>query len=534
MNRSAKFDPRNAGRRRLLGALGALGLAPLAWTALRPRGAHAVSTPLANASNVCSISPSMTEGPYFIDERLNRSDLTAGATHAGVTQGLPLQLDINVVSARVTGCLPLAAVQIDVWSADAEGTYSEFGSGAGQKFLRGYQVTGTTGQVSFKTVYPGWYEGRAIHIHVKARLFNAAGNKTFEFNTQLFFDDTVNDIVTARATYNARGPRTTRNAQDNIYNGQAASLVNIQPLQDGSTGYLGTATVSLALDPVLATLNFDQAGFSGHWFDPTTAGQGFALEIFPDQVAAGTGQAFGAWFTYDLSAPGGVEKQRWYTFNGPAGGNSNVIAVQIFRNTGGNFNTGPPTAGVNVGNGSLSFSTCNTGQLTYAFTDGSLRTGIIPLERLTPNVTCSATTARPTNADFALSGNWFDPATSGQGFTIEVNPTAPIVFFSWYTYSLPGTPQGAAGQRWFTAQAPFQPGMRVVSLTLYETKGGIFDQGTYPPPHSQALAAGTALLTFASCTRATLSFSFTAGAMAGSSSAISLQRVGPAPPGCVR
>ena len=483
-------------------------VAALAFTTLAPRLARPVATPLANASNVCTLSPSMT-------------------------QGLALQLDINVVSARGTGCLPLSGVQIDVWQADAQGTYSEFGAGAGQKFLRGYQVTNAVGQVSFRTIYPGWYAGRAIHLHVKARLFNASGNKTFEFNTQLFFDEAVNDIVNARAVYNARGTRTTRNSQDDIYNGQTASLVNLQPLQDGTTGYLGTATVSLALDPALATLDFNQAGFSGHWFDPSTVGQGFGIEIFPNQVSPATGQAFGAWFTYELAAPGGVEKQRWYTFNGPASANSNVIAVQIFRNFGGNFNAPPVTSGVPVGNGTLSFSTCTTGQLTYAFTDGSARSGVIPLERLTPNVTCSATAARPTNADYALSGNWFDPATSGQGFTIEVNPNAPILFFSWYTYAVNGGALGAAGQRWFTAQAPFQPGTRTATLTIYETKGGIFDQGTYPPPHTQAVVAGTATLTFSSCSRATLAYNFTGGAMAGARGTIALQRVGPVPPGCV-
>jgi hypothetical protein len=158
---------------------------------------------------------------------------------------------------------------------------------------------------------------------------------------------------------------------------------------------------------------------------------------------------------------------------------------------------------------------------------------VIPLARLTPNVTCSTTSARPTNADFALSGNWFDPATSGQGFTIEVNPVAPILFFSWYTYAVNGGSQGVAGQRWFTAQAPFQPGTRTATLTIYETKGGIFDQGTYPPPHAQAIVAGTATLTFQTCQRATLAYNFTAGAMAGQRRTITLARVGPVPPGCV-
>jgi protocatechuate 3,4-dioxygenase beta subunit len=521
-------------RRKLLAALAALGVAPLAWNALRPGIAHAVPTPLATAANACTLSPAMTEGPYFVDERLNRADLTAGATHAGVTQGLPLILVINLVSARGTGCLPLAGVQLDLWQADALGTYSEFGTAAGQKFLRGYQVSGPSGQVTFKTIYPGWYPGRAFHIHAKARVFNAAGNRTFEFNTQLFFDEAVNDAVNARTPYNTRGTRDTRNANDAVYNGRSAALVNLQPMQDGTPGFIGVATVALDIDPGLAALNFNQAGLTGHWFDPSTVGQGFGLEIFPNQGGAGQGQAFGAWFTYDSGAPGGVEKQRWYTFSGPAAANSNVIPVQIYRNYGGNFNAGPLTAGVNIGSGTLSFSTCTTGQLMYAFGDGSGRAGVIPMQRLAPNVTCAASAAAlPLNPDFAMSGSWFNPATSGQGFTIEVNPNAPILFFSWYTYALNGGAQGAAGQRWFTAQGEFQPGQRSVSLTIYQTTGGIFDQGTYPPPHTQALVAGRATLNFMSCTRASLFYNFTAGPMAGALGTIALQRVGPTPPGCI-
>ena len=520
-------------RRRILAALGAASLAPLAWTTLRPRPAQAMSTPLANPSLTCTLSPAMTEGPYFIDERLNRSDLTEGATHAGVTQALPMRLNVNIVSARATGCLPLSGVQVDVWHADAEGNYSEFGAAAGLKFLRGYQVTNAAGQVGFKTVYPGWYAGRAIHLHVKARVFSGAGNRTFEFNTQLFFDEAVNDAVNALPVYNSRGTRTTKNSQDGIYGGATAALVNLQPLQDGSHGYLATATIALDLDPAPAALDFNQAGLSGHWFDPTTVGQGFSLEIYPNQVTSGTGQAFGAWFTYDAVPAGGLDKQRWYTFNGQATSGSNVIGVQIFRNQGGNFDAGPMTSGFMMGNGTLSFSSCTTGELTYTINDqGTVRTGIIPLARLTTYVTCSSTTSRPANEDFALSGNWYDPVTSGQGFTIEVNPNAPILFFSWYTYALNGGSLGVAGQRWFTAQAPFQPGTRSATLTIYETKGGIFDQGTYPPPHTQAIAAGTATLTFSSCTRASLAYNFTGGAMAGAHGSIALIRVGPAPPGC--
>jgi hypothetical protein len=304
-------------------------------------------------------------------------------------------------------------------------------------------------------------------------------------------------------------------------------------MPDGGNGVLGVATLSLDLDAPAATINFDQQGLSGHWFDPNTAGQGFSLEVFPDQAAPGTGQAFGAWFTFDTTTPpGGVDRQRWYTFSGAASSSSNQIPVRIFRNIGGNFNAPPVTSGVLVGDGALSFSSCTVGELVYAFTDGTARTGIVPMQRLTPNITCNPAGTRATNADFALSGNWFDPATSGQGFTIEVNPTAGIVFVSWYTYALNGGSAGVAGQRWFTAQAAFQPGTRTIALTIFQTAGGIFDQGTYPPPFTQAVAAGTATLTFASCTRASLAYRFTAGAMSGAAGTIALQRIGPTPQGC--
>ena len=112
-----------------------------------------------------------------------------------------------------------------------------------------------------------------------------------------------------------------------------------------------------------------------------------------------------------------------------------------------------------VGTATLSFDTCASGQLSYSFTDGTGRTGSIPLTRLTQNVTCSITTARPTNADFALSGNWYDPTTSGQGLTVEVNPVSGAFFAAWYTYAPNGAGAGAAGQRWYTAQAHLYAGL---------------------------------------------------------------------------
>jgi hypothetical protein len=153
-----------------------------------------------------------------------------------------------------------------------------------------------------------------------------------------------------------------------------------------------------------ATIDLDQQGLTGLWYEAATSGQGFGIEIYPDYSGSGVGLVQGSWFTFDTSA-GGAATERWYTFGGSMISGASYGSFQIFRNTGGNFDAGPITTAQAIGSGTLAFSSCAQGVLTYAFTDGSGRAGTIPLSRLTPNVTCSTTGARATNADFALSGH---------------------------------------------------------------------------------------------------------------------------------
>ncbi len=192
----------------------------------------------------------------------------------------------------------------------------------------------------------------------------------------------------------------------------------------------------------------------------------------------------------------------------------------------------PVTESTAVGTATLGFDSCTSGTLSYRFTDGTGRTGSIPLTRLTQSMTCSITGARPTNADFAFSGNWYDPATSGQGVTVEVNTGSQVLFLAWYTYAPNGAGAGAAGQRWYTAEqtVPLLPGMRTIPLRFFETTGGAFDAPTSPAPSTDEVGSGT--LTFHSCSSATLSYSFTKGSSSGASGAIALTRVGPVPAGC--
>ena len=177
------------------------------------------------AMGACVLSPAMTEGPFFVDEGLDRSDIRDGVT------GVPLALDLVVVSAR-KDCAPLAGVRVDIWHADARGEYSDVGAARGRKFLRGYQVSDASGKVTFRSIYPGWYPGRAVHIHVK----------TPALTTQLFFDEAVTEKVIAQPPYDARGTRFTRNARDGIFRGGRAESLLVDLAPQGS-GYVARATL---------------------------------------------------------------------------------------------------------------------------------------------------------------------------------------------------------------------------------------------------------------------------------------------------
>jgi DNA-binding beta-propeller fold protein YncE len=291
-----------------------------------------------------------------------------------------------------------------------------------------------------------------------------------------------------------------------------------------------TADVDIfALPTAPPVLDIDQHGLTGSWYDPATGGQGLEVEVYPDLQAPGAGLAQVSWFTFDTAA-GLADHQRWYSLSGPALFGQPNAALTIYQNTGGNFNASPITVGQAVGTATLSFATCTSGRLAYNFTDGTGRMGTIPLTRLTQNVTCSITTPFPTDADFDLSGNWYDPGTAGQGFTVEVNPIFGTLFAAWYTYAPMGAAAGAAGQRWYTAQGSFTPGLRSIPVTIYETTGGIFD--TPALPRQQTLAVGTGTLAFQTCTAANFSYKFTGGSSIGLSGTITLSRVGAVPLGC--
>jgi protocatechuate 3,4-dioxygenase beta subunit len=204
------------------------------------------SSSSASSSSTCVVRPQLTEGPYYVDEMLNRSDLRSDPSDGTVRPGVSLHLTFRV--SRAGTCAALAGALVDVWHCDALGVYSDVRDGGfntvGQRFLRGYQLTDTSGLAQFMTIYPGWYSGRAVHIHFKIRSAPGASSG-FEFTSQLFFDETVTDQVHAQAPYNSKGRRNTLNTSDGIYRGGGSQL--LLPLVAEGSGYGATFDIALQL-----------------------------------------------------------------------------------------------------------------------------------------------------------------------------------------------------------------------------------------------------------------------------------------------
>ncbi|MGP1386072.1 MAG: intradiol ring-cleavage dioxygenase [Thainema sp.] len=211
-------------------------------TAPQPAIAQTESQTVAQATDLptCVVKPQQTEGPYFVDEALNRSDIRAGKA------GVPLKLVLRVSQVNAGACSPLPEAVVDIWHCDAEGMYSDVRDRSfdtvGQTFLRGSQVTDTNGTVEFVTIYPGWYRGRTAHIHFKIR-GDAAAQQGFEFTSQLYFDDALSDQVYAQAPYNNRGQQDTKNNRDRIFQDGGDQLtLQLTPTEEG---YISTFDIGL-------------------------------------------------------------------------------------------------------------------------------------------------------------------------------------------------------------------------------------------------------------------------------------------------
>ncbi|HVD60801.1 MAG TPA: intradiol ring-cleavage dioxygenase [Gemmatimonadaceae bacterium] len=203
------------------------------------------STQIASASIPgCVVRPAQTEGPYFVDEKLNRSDIRSDPSDGTVKPGTPLELTFAVSQLGAGSCTPIAGAVVDVWHCDADGIYSDVQDPSfntrGKKYLRGYQVTDASGRATFKTIYPGWYRGRAVHIHFTVRT-NPKAASAHEFTSQIYFDDAMNDTVFSQAPYKGKGQ--IRNSQDGIFRDGGSQL--ILAVKPATSGYAGTFDIAL-------------------------------------------------------------------------------------------------------------------------------------------------------------------------------------------------------------------------------------------------------------------------------------------------
>jgi protocatechuate 3,4-dioxygenase beta subunit len=217
-------------------AASAVGVGFGARSLLDVADAEAAATgPAAVASGVvtCVLAPEMTEGPYYVEGDKIRRNITEGK------RGVPLALRLGVVD--VSTCRPIKGAAVDIWHCDAGGVYSgtSVQSTEDRTFLRGIQRTDKNGVARFTTVYPGWYGGRAVHIHLKVYL----GGNTVHTG-QLFFPDSLTDAVYKRSPYNRRPGRDVRNADDSIFrNGGSRSMLK---LTRSGAGYVGRITMGVS------------------------------------------------------------------------------------------------------------------------------------------------------------------------------------------------------------------------------------------------------------------------------------------------
>lgn len=275
------FEPADAGgttNRRVVLKAGAtaIGLGAVGLTGLKGFAQESgTATPAAEATATsCVLTPELTEGPYYVEEILLRKNIIEDRA------GVPLNLRISVQ--EPTSCAPLANAAVDIWHCDAQGYYSgisgENPGGGGEAtgdenldttFLRGVQMTDADGVAEFETIYPGWYTGRTIHIHMKVHVEGEAADDTYEgghvaHTGQLFFDDAISDQVYLTSAYGGRdNSQRTFNDDDNIlgdHDDEPGFLIELSPLVEGmiEDGFIGT--IVIGVDP---TVTPSEAGMDG-------------------------------------------------------------------------------------------------------------------------------------------------------------------------------------------------------------------------------------------------------------------------------
>lgn len=184
----------------------------------------------------CALLPEQTAGPFPLDQQFDRRDITEGYP------GHPLRLGFRVVD---DACAPVAGAAVEVWHTDATGDYSAFADGGGGKdegdgttFLRGTQTAGEDGIVEFLSIYPGWYRGRAVHIHIRVHL-----DGDVALTSQVYFDDDYTASVHDGAEYLDNGLPDTSNDADGIAGDPEADGTLLELAAGGTANGVGTVAL---------------------------------------------------------------------------------------------------------------------------------------------------------------------------------------------------------------------------------------------------------------------------------------------------
>jgi protocatechuate 3,4-dioxygenase beta subunit len=246
----SKTELQKLSRRKALHVLGAAGAAltvgcngesPTSPTTTTTDTSSSTSTGTSGGSgttSTCAVTPEETAGPYPSKSLIFRSDITEGKS------GTPLNLTITVVNVN-SSCAAVANATVEIWHCDATGYYSEYTqqgyNGLNDTYLRGAQTTDANGRAVFTSIYPGWYQGRATHIHVEVYV-NGRSVKT----SQIAFPANINSAVYSEGVYASKGQNPTSNSSDGIFS-DGVSLQTATIAGSPSTGYIATWLVGISV-----------------------------------------------------------------------------------------------------------------------------------------------------------------------------------------------------------------------------------------------------------------------------------------------
>ena len=225
-------------RRDALGAIGAAAAAAFTYgcgnSPASPSSSSSTSTTTTSTNAACAVTPTETAGPFPSLTDLFRSDIRDGKT------GTLLNLTVKVVNVN-SSCTAVSNANVEIWHCDVQGNYSQYGTQTNRTYLRGIQTTNANGEVTFTTIYPGWYQGRATHIHIEVTV----GGRSVKV-TQIAFPENINSTVYASGEYASRGANPTSNASDGIF-ADSLSAELVTPTGSGSGGYSASCQVAVSI-----------------------------------------------------------------------------------------------------------------------------------------------------------------------------------------------------------------------------------------------------------------------------------------------